>query len=994
MLRYIITKIFNKYKLYLCLMVGNIAIIMIFAMIMMFREGSRAKLIQRGFTSYQEKTHKFPMTLYRQGSIKLADIEALSEDAKVTDLFTKEEEAYEASWNKYINLPIINTERIVTFRNAECEYSYGGKGHIDFGYIEEGLGGTGADLSEHYNLSAGADLYGDISEYTDTGCEIPDNAIPCLISQFTADYLNLVPGETINFYKLIYGGETSDEPLITLYINGIITEKPNDYFWQVSLADCGFMAILDKQDFENIVKKYPKENMCYDLYMSFDYRYLRPGRVDDIDSILRQFSKKDESLKEDITPIIRDYRKNSKSVEQMLYVIVLPLIVLVLIFIGMISFRIIDSEDGELTTLKNRGLSKARLIGMYVIQSFILAGVSLPIGLLVGFLFGKMVAGVTDFMGFSFGASSISVRDYRFNILMVASGAVGALIAVVIMLLPVLLYFKKKRNRRKSSSTPGWEKYFIDVALLCVSVYLLYNYNKQVGTLSKGVLNGEGIDPIIFINSTLFLFACGMLMLRIIFYMVKLVYKMGAKKFKPVTYAGFLQIMRTRKASSIISIFLVMTVAMSLFNANMARTINRNKEERTKYSCGADIRIKEHWVATIVGPPEDRKWKFNEPDFDVYQKMVEDGTFTAVTKVLISDRAILKVSGKETPDVTLMGVHTKEFGQVAFLRDGITDEHWYNYLNDLAVETDGVIISKNLADLFDLKVGDKMQCDMRPPKQIGLNDAYAKTDFKVVAITDAWPGYNKYKYEYVEVEGGKTKLVEKENYLAVVNYGSATSHFNVLPYEVWASTEDGVKMTDELKEKFKTSDGTTISSRESDIVNAMLKQGYTNPTRYTDSVTSWRDSIKDEKSSAIIQITNGLFTADFLIALILCIIGYMIYWITSIRDRELLFGIYRAMGISRGEINSMLGMEQVFLSLMSIFAGVLAGTLASKFFVRVFAAVYLPEKHNMGVFTSSYGGDLIKLAATLLIVVLVCIFWIRRIVRGLNITEALKLGDD
>ena len=992
MLRYIITKILNKYKLYLCLMVGNIAIIMIFAMIMMFREGSRAKLIQRGFTSYQEKTHQFPMTLYRQGAIRLNDIEALSEDAKIVDYITKDEEAYEASWNKYINLPIVDTERIVTYRNAECEYSYGGKGHIDMGYIEGGLGGKEADLSAHYNISAGNDLYGDISEYTATGCEIPENAIPCLISQYTADSLNLVPGELINFYKLIYGGETSEEPIVTLYINGIITEKPNDYFWQVSLADCGFLAILDKQDFENIIKKYPKD-MYYDLYMSFDYRYIRPNRIDDIDSILKQFTEKDENLKEQVRPIIRDYRKNSKSVEQMLYVIVLPLIVLVLIFIGMIAFRIIDSEDGELTTLKNRGLSKARLIGMYVLQSFILAGVSLPIGLAVGFLFGKMVAGVTDFMGFSFGASSISVRDYRFNILMVTSGAIGALIAVCVMLLPVLLYFKKKKNRRKSSSTPGWERYFIDVALLAVSVYLLYNYNKQVGTLSKGVLNGEGIDPIIFINSTLFLFACGMLMLRIIFYLVKLVYKIGEKKFKPVTYAGFLQIMRTRKASSIISIFLVMTVAMSLFNANMARTINRNKEERTIYSCGADIRIKEHWVATIVGPPEDRKWKFNEPDFSVYQKLVEDGTFTSVTKVLMSDRAVLKVSGKETPDVTLMGIHTKEFGETAFLRDGITDEHWFNYLNALSTEIEGVIISQNLADQFELQVGDKIQCDMLPPKQTGLTKVYAQTDFKIVAITDAWPGYNKYKYEYQEVDG-ETKLVERENYLAVINYGNATSHFNVLPYEVWASTEDGVKLTDDLKEKFKNADGTSVSSRESDIVNAMLKEGYQNPTRYTDSVTSWRDDIKDEKSSAIIQITNGLFTADFLIALILCIIGYMIYWITSIRDRELLFGIYRAMGISRGEINNMLGMEQVFLSLMSIFAGVLAGTLASKFFVKVFAAVYLPEKHNIAVFTSSYGGDLIKLAATLLIVVLVCIFWIRRIVRGLNITEALKLGDD
>ena len=120
MLRYIITKIFNKYKLYLCLMIGNIAIIMIFAMIMMFREGSRAKLIQRGFTSYQEKNLKFPMTLYRQGTVKVGDIDKLSEEAKVTDFIAKDMDAYESSWNKYLDLPIVNTQRIVSYRNAEC----------------------------------------------------------------------------------------------------------------------------------------------------------------------------------------------------------------------------------------------------------------------------------------------------------------------------------------------------------------------------------------------------------------------------------------------------------------------------------------------------------------------------------------------------------------------------------------------------------------------------------------------------------------------------------------------------------------------------------------------------------------------------------------------------------------------------------------------------------------------------------------------------------
>ena len=90
----------------------------------------------------------------------------------------------------------------------------------------------------------------------------------------------------------------------------------------------------------------------------------------------------------------------------------------------------------------------------------------------------------------------------------------------------------------------------------------------------------------------------------------------------------------------------------------------------------------------------------------------------------------------------------------------------------------------------------------------------------------------------------------------------------------------------------------------------------------------------------------------------------------------------------------MLIIEQTFLSLMSILAGVIAGMIASKLFVKVFASVYLPQKHNVNVFINSYGGDILKMGAVLGGVILICVFWIRSIVRKLNITEALKLGDD
>ena len=975
MIRYILTKILNKYKLYLCLMIGNISIIMIFALMMMFRDGSRMKLIQRGFTQQYEQDTHYPATLNRESSIKPTALE----DNPQT-VVEKNITSYESSWKKYMELPVVSSQRFVYFKGLEGEYSYRDAGYISFGYLEDvSKGENSSDISDHVNLVSGAYLGEDISRYTENGVDIPENAIPCLISKYMADSYGMVVGEVVDFHKLFYGEPTSEEPLISLYVSGIISEKEGDYFWNTSLEEVGMTAIIDKDEFYKIIDEYPKE-VVYKTNLFFDYRYIDTSNIDEIEDIVKQFKSKDENLTENLTPVFSEYKENSKSVGQMLYVIVLPLIILVLIFIGMIAFRIIDSERGELSTLRNRGLSKFRLINMYVVQSFILAVLSIPVGVGAGYLFGKMVAGVDDFMGFSFGNSEISVRDYGMNYMMIIAGAVGALIAIVMMMIPVFVVFKKKKTKRLNASMPTWEKYFLDLILLAVSVYLLINYNKQIPTLSKGVMNGDGIDPVIFIDSTLFLFACGMLMLRIIFYVVKLIYRLREKRFGPVTYAGMVQILRTRKASGVISIFLVMTVAMSVFNASMARTINANKEARLQYESGADVRIQENWYLQLMrsSPGAPIRWEYHEPSFDVYDQLKDDGTFNSVAKVLVTDRAMTSVKGKESTDVTYMAVNTKEFGKTAKLRRDLSDEHWYNYLNALAADPDGVIISRSLADKNELKVGDPLVVSMKEPKVCNTAQPYANVNYKVVAIVDAWPGFNSYYY----VQDEKGQLKEYQNYLVVANYANAYASFRTLPYEVWASTGETAGTDefgeglgeDELREKL----GTLFEGTE----------------RTINHIDSWKTELKEEKSTAIIQITNGLFTADFLVAIILCIVGYMIYWITSIRDRELMFGIYRAQGITRKEINRMLIIEQAFLSIMAIIAGIIAGVLASRFFAKVFAAVYLPQKHSVSVFVSEYGGDMLRLGGVLVVVVAICVIWIRRIVRGLNITEALKLGED
>lgn len=72
----------------------------------------------------------------------------------------------------------------------------------------------------------------------------------------------------------------------------------------------------------------------------------------------------------------------------------------------------------------------------------------------------------------------------------------------------------------------------------------------------------------------------------------------------------------------------------------------------------------------------------------------------------------------------------------------------------------------------------------------------------------------------------------------------------------------------------------------------------------------------------LLQGTNGVLTMSFIVMLVLCTAGYLIYWIMSIRAREMVFGVLRACGMHKGEIFKMLFMEQFFSGVCAVFAGI------------------------------------------------------------------------
>ena len=943
MLRFIFTKIKNKYKLYIALLVGVIVMIAVFGVVMLLRKGSLDRLIQSEFVESYKDTGHFPAVISRTGEV------TWDKKTQAADAIRSDCENYEATWDRYINVPVLSRERIAWMKGRISEFSYRGDGgSLDIGFIDEDY------LGAHFRMADGDGMKG-------VG-QLPENHYPCLISAHTADVYHLVVGETLTMKGL--GGE--DKPDICLEIVGIAEESGlDDYYWQKGLNEAGMMAFLRKEDFHTIAEKHGVKDFYYEIFTVYDYRYFTIENADQTENYLRQFREKDADLTENLSTAFISARQKRSSVNAVLYAITVPLILLVVIFISMISVRIINSEQREIAMLHSRGMRRLRIMLIYLVQSLIIAVLALGPGILLGYFVGRWTASVTGFLNFS----PEFVSGYGMYPGMALVSGLAALLSVLIMVIPVIRRSAgtvvETRRARHDSGTPLWEKFFLDVVLLGVSVYFLYDFTRQSEQLKLSVLSGEGIDPMIFLDATFFLISCGLLILRLISYLVRLIFRIGKNRFRPAGYASFLQIIRTRKGAGVISVFLVLTVALSIFNANMARTINANQEARIRYNVGTDLVVSEEWQLRVISSQKPQKWKYSEPDFGIYRQLVDQGLADSVTQVIRDDHIKVKLGSKGEEYGTLMGINTKEFGETAELQDGLSEKHWYHYLNELSQSTNGVLISRNLAEKYQLSVGDALTYSKFSP--LDPENTYATLVGNVVDIVDAFPGYETTRYSYNE-EG---ELVEQENYLLVGNSSNLVAGFERVPYDVWIRTGH---TTEEVTNALKT---------------AMEPAG-----RSIKTMVSQSDEIHEMQESSMIKITNGLFTLDVLVAILLCVIGYLIHWITAIRDRSLLFGIYRAMGISMQEVSRMLTMEQLFLSLGPVLAGIGAGSVATLLFAKLFSVVYLPEKHAVTLSTYVSGMDFLRLAVIIGSAMILCFVIIRRMIRRMKITDALKLGED
>ncbi len=974
---------YNTKWMVICLALGFIMASAMMSTIPLYMNASLQRMFVKDMESYQEENDENPGLYSVKYNLPL-DIDAESQ-AKIVDDMT---DSFESNYNS-LGFSSKSRKKTITDTYLYAKNSDDNSNQEPARFYLTGM----TDIYEHIKIKNGR------MPETDRA----DGVYECIM---TEDALQNT-GLDLNQEYIIASAFNQDVTAKVVIVGMFDVKDENDAYWSEGLDDAYISTMFVEYDvmLSDLIYTNAVSAVSMSEHYSIDYQNIDmtslSGVIDKLSEQDKVYLSAGVTLTVPALDIFKTYADRSSQLKLILWLIQIPVMLMILFYLFMVSQLNVESEKNEIAVFKSRGASRLQIMLIYALESLLLGVISAAAGPFLGL-------GLCNILGASNGFLEF-VNRTALPVRMSAEAFLYALLSVCVFFFTTLIptypaanttIVEHKASKSAKKKIALWKKLGIDIILMAGSVVWLYFYNSaQQKLVSQGVTDTTAtVNPMLFVASTAFILGAGLFVVRIYPLIIRLVYMIGKRFWSPAQYVSLNNIGRSSTGrEGFIMVFLILTISLGLFFANTARALNRNAEEKIYYSVGCDAVIAEDWynssddssvtqeqASSMSSSSDDSddseeseeqdasSLTYIEPSFERFESL--SGVKTAA-RVYINDSINITSSRKVTlesnensekerfrgdsgntyttdtlSDVRLMTVNPSEFAEVCWFKDELLPLHINSYLNALSECNYGVILSSSFKDSYGYEKGDKIQVSW------GSN---SKFDATVLAFVDYWPSLNPLE----ETDDGRVKD------FAVMNFDYVQIKTAVEPYEVWIDLEDGASVSNFYD-----------SIEKSDI----------EPTKL--NVAS--QEVVSEKNDPMLQGMNGALTLGFIIIMIMCIIGFLIYWILSIKARTLQFGILRAMGMTFREIIGMLFYEQLLVSGAAVAASVFIGGIASDLFVPLFQSLFNSYDTVPPFSVAPLRSDYIKVYVIIGVMLIICFAILGRIISKIKVSQALKLGED
>jgi putative ABC transport system permease protein len=969
----------NKW-LVLCLILSNIVFIAMVTVVPLFITATEQRLFQEEFPKIQEKQNIFPTVMQLRYSF-----DAVSPENRYSSFIETKDTVLPGAIAD-MGLPVLFGTQTLVVSSLGTQPAVA---------REEPAQNRGFHLAapdymeQHINIIHGrmpadeliaVDRHVFDNEFAGTGrySTFDNFAGGYIIEALAANDIMFIQNLMLEELLIVRDVHGPDGELIYVRIVGIFeTAENSDAYWSISPITINTSLFVSEQ----IISEQFISDYSHQIRLSAIWTRALDWRAMHVQSVPRYLQAADNSVEIlnesgnvweysiNFRDLLEGDQNRTQQLDITVWVLQIPIYTMLALFMYMVTKQILVLDSNDISVLKSRGASRLQILGVYALQNLFIGAVSLPLGIGFGMILCQVIGSSSGFLELV-GRAPLDVRVTEEAILF---GTLGMIVSYLYILLPVIRLSKvaiveKKVQSARKLGTPVWKKYFLDVAALAFSIYILYNFNLQREFLMTTLPDSRGFDPFLFFGSSLFIVGVSLFLLRLYPYLMKLVFIIGRRKFGSAIYAAVLKVSRSGGGEQFIMLFLIFTVAVGIFSAQSARTLNQNNEHRIRYLSGADLKLSEVWDSNLFTDEEIRANPmlslyqpevpiYAEPDFSRFQNLAEVDAVARVHK----QNATVRLTGTSitVANSTLMGIESKSFGETAWFRDDFTMIHVNYFLNALAQNPNGVLLSSGFRELG-YSVGSAV--NINAPQRHG---APLNGDFEVVGFIDYWPSFGMLETKVLPETG---EIVQEMRYLAVANLGHLQSLIGTRPYEVWMRTN-------------------TQSHR---FIHDFINENDVRISSFYDTNRTLSEILLDP----IVQSTNGLLTIGFIMTMLVCFVGFLIYWILSIRERLLQFGVFRAMGMGLRGILAILISEQMLITLSALIIGGLVGELASQLFIPMLQLSYAAADQVIPMLVATETMDFILIYSMLGFMLVLCTVVLVRFALRINVTQVLKLGED
>jgi putative ABC transport system permease protein len=954
----IIRKMIKNKWLMFSLLLGMMISVALVSTMPIYSEAILSRMLVKDLEQMQQDRGVYPGSFYAKISFGQESTEQRKQVLAEVDRFMANE------GSKGYTLPIIETVVQRNTRSMEAVPEVGTEADMK---KKRSLHFTSlTDLQDHIKLTDGRMPKG----------EAADGVYEVLVTDGALRNMNTV------LNTVFTAKDSKGNALLRFKPVGVFEKKQNDdpYFYDVSLSGFSSAMVIDSalmdRDFRDLAKVQVSNSNWYTV---MDYSHMELRQVDDFlaankldqNYIKSKAGTYQSDFKTPALTTLETYLARAKHLKTLMWSLNVPVLIMLGFYMFMVANLIAERQKNEIAVLRSRGAARWQIMAAFSVEGLLLSAIAWALGPPIGLLLTAVLGASNGFLSFVSRAAlpvHLTAASYEY-------GAIAAAVALIMLLTPVFLATRTtivghKQQLARQQRTPLWHKLYLDLVAVAIAVYGLYTFRTRLDNLkSLGLGNTDlNIDPLQFIVPALFTVGAGLLLLRLYPYALRLIYWLGRKWWRPSMYATLIQVGRSSSQYQFLMVFLILTIATGVFSASAARTINSNTEDRIRYGNGADMTMTAQWIndkpppAMPGGPPQaqaavtsNQPVHYLEPAFEPFQTL--PGVEHAA-KVFVKENASFS-AGDNSGSALLMGIDTDDFGQTAWFRDGLLGYPLNDYLNLMASDTRAVLISRTLAKQKNVKEGDTIW--------IGWQDASSQP-FVVYGIVDYFPTFNP-NPPIGSIDASDEETKNNAPMLIVAHLSRIQLQLALEPYEVWYKMKPGYSVADFYQ---------AIEDRHLPVLSLLNTQ----------------EDLNNAKNDPFLMALNGILTLGFLISIAVSFVGFLLYWILSLRGRTLQNGIMRAIGLSVRSMFGMLVAEQLLTSGVAVLIGIVVGNLASSLFVPNFQIAFNPGTlvpPFKVIFDSLDYARLYSVVGIMLVIGLVVLGFM---VARTRIHQALKLGED